>query len=287
MNLSRALLLTLLLVAPGLGGCVAIQVHRRASALDYLYPQGRLEAPAGEVKLQIPLRVGVAFAPGGFDPGGAFSEPQRREILKRVATAFKDVSEVQFVEVLPTHNLSDRGGFENLDETAGMYGMSLVALVSYDQIQFQTPRRISLLYWTLIGAYFVEGEQLETHTLLDANVFDLASRAMLFSGSGSSIVRDHSTPIEIGEKQRASSVLGFEQATDELISNLRISLDVFREHAKQGTVRGMGTPRIQVQSAQVVEAAGRAGAGALRPIEGLLVAGLIAAASWSARRRRG
>ena len=287
MRRSRALGLALLVFAAGISGCVAIQEQRRASALDYLYPSGRVEAPAEEVKLQLPLRVGVAFAPGGVDPGDAFSEPQRREILKRVTAAFRDVPEVQFVEVLPTHNLDAAGGFENLQQTAGMYGMNLVALVSYDQIQFQTPRRISLLYWTVIGAYFVEGEQLETHTLLDANVFDLSSRALLFSGSGSSIVRDISTPLELEENQRTESVLGFEQATDELILNLRLSLDTFREHARRGTVRGMGTPRIQVQSEQVVAAAGRAGAGALGPIEGAVVAGLVAAASWSARRRRG
>jgi rhombotail lipoprotein len=287
MHRSCGLGLVLLALATGLGGCVAIQEHRRASALDYLYPKGAVEAPAGGVKLRLPLRVGVAFAPGGTDPDGAFSEPQRREILKRVVAAFQDVGGVQFVEVLPTHNLSAEGGFENLKQAAAMYGMSLVALVSYDQIQFQTPRRISLLYWTLVGAYFVEGEQLETHTLLDANVFDLDSRALLFSGSGSSIVRESSTPIEIDEKQRASSVLGFEQASDELIRNLRISLEVFREHARTGTVRGMGTPRVQVQSEEVVTAASHAGAGALGPPEACAVAGLVVAAWWSARRRRG
>jgi rhombotail lipoprotein len=278
--------IALLVLAALLGGCAAIQEQRRASALDYLYPSGRIEAPAQEVSLQLPLRVGVAFTPGGTDPGGAFSEPQRREILKRVAAAFRDVPEIQFVEVLPTHNLDPEGGFKNLQQTAGMYGMNLVVLVSYDQIQFQTPRRISMLYWTLIGAYFVEGEQLETHTLLDANVFDLATRAMLFSGSGSSIVRDASTPVEIDEKQRQSSALGFEQATDELILNLRLSLDVFRQHAKQGTVRGLGTPRVHVQNPQVVSAAGRAGAGAFGAIEALTIAALVAAASWSARRHR-
>jgi len=286
MERSKGLVLCCLLGVAALGGCIPIQEHRRASALDYLYPRGRVEAPTEEVRLQLPLRVGVAFAPGGSDPGSAFSEPQRREILKRVTAAFRDVPEVQFVEVLPTHNLDAEGGFENLQQTAGMYGMNLVALVSYDQIQFQTPRRISLLYWTVIGAYLVEGERLETHTLLDANVFELGSRALLFSGSGSSILRATSTPVEIEENQRASSVLGFEQATDELIPNLRLSLSAFREHAQQGTVRGMGTPRIQVQNAAVVSAASHAGAGALGPLEAALVAALVAAASWGARRRR-
>ena len=285
--MNAGLRVSLLVLVLCQSGCTAVQDHRKASALDYLYPGGRVEAPAQEVKLQLPLRVGVAFAPGGIDPGGAFSEPQRREILKRVTAAFRDLPEAQFVEVLPTHNLDPKGGFENLRQTAGMYGMNVVVLVSYDQIQFQTPRRVSLLYWTLLGAYFVEGEQLETHTLLDANVFELDSRALLFSGSGSSVVRDSSTPVEIDETQRASSVLGFEQATDELILNLRLALSAFREHARKGTVRGLGTPRIQVQSPDVVAAAGRAGAGAFGPLELLGVATFVALAGLRAGGRRG
>ena len=279
--------LALLALAASLCGCVAIQDQRQASAIAYLYPKGRPDAPAPEIRLQLPLRVGVAFAPRSptsSDPGGVFSEPQQREILKRVAAAFGEVPEVQFVDVIPTHDLSPQGGFPNLQQIGAMYGMNLVALVSYDQVEFQTPRRISILYWTLVGAYFVEGEQLETHTLLDANVFDLASQAMLFSGSGSSIVRDTSTPLEIDEKRRTQCAAGFEQAADDLIDNLKHSLAAFREHAKQGTVRGMGTPRIQVQSPDVMAAASHAGAGALGPLELVAVAGL-AAAALRARRR--
>jgi hypothetical protein len=49
----------------------------------------------------------------------------------------------------------------------------------------------------------------------------------------------------------------------------------------------MGTPRVQVQNPEVVAASGRAGAGALGPLEVLAVAALVAAASFGARRRRG
>jgi rhombotail lipoprotein len=274
-----------LVIALPLSGCQSFQEHRHASAIDYLYPSGRVEAPTGEVKLELPLRVGVAFAPGGKDPGAAFSEPQRREILKRVTEAFREIPEVQFVEVLPTHNLDAKGGFENLQQAAGMYGMNLVALVSYDQIQFGEPRVASILYWTLIGTWFIEGERIETHTLLDANVFEPGSRALLFSGSGSSIVKDGYTPWQSEEKKRASSVLGFEKATQELIENLGFSLNAFREHAKQGTVRGMGTPRVQVHDTAVTDSAVTAGAGALGPFEIVIAVALVATASWSARRR--
>ena len=271
----------MLVLTVGLGGCATTQ-RREASALSYLYPEGHIESSADAVALQLPLRVGVAFAPGDRS-WDAFSEPQRREILKRVAAAFEGVPEIQFVEVLPTNTLTRRGGFENLRQAAGMYGMNLVAILSYNQIQFVGQRRSSFLYWTLIGAYFVRGEHLETHTLLDANVFDLASRAMLFSGSGSSIVRERSTPVEADLSLRETSIRGFEQATDDLVRNLSRALEVFRENAKRGTVRGLGTPRVQVQSPAVV-AASRSGAGAWGPLELMGVLALVAAAGWSTRR---
>lgn len=272
-----------LLLAAGLTGCATRQ-HRAASALDYLYPGGQIQAPSDEVALRLPLRVGVAFAPttSSWD---AFSEPQRREIVRRVSVAFEGLPEVEFVEVIPTGNLTPRGGFENLNQAASMYGMNLVAILSYDQIQFVAQRRSSLLYWTLIGAYVVKGEELETHTLLDTNVFDLGSRAMLFSGSGSSIVRTSSTPVEADTALRATSVQGFEEAADDLIRNLSRSLEAFREHARQGTVRGRGTPRVQVHSPEVVTAStSGSGGGAWGPLELLAALALLGAGAWSARR---
>lgn len=270
-----------------LAGCAPSQRLMRADLLQYLYPQGTAVAPVQEVRLQLPLRVGVAFVPSGdssvsgdqtFGALTEFSEPEKREVLDKVAAAFRAVPEVSAVDALPGQNLSARGGFENLSQVAEMYGVNLVALVSYSQVQYRNPSKWSVLYWTLIAAYFVPAEKVETQTLVDASVFDVATHALLFSGSGSDISHSTTTPFETVEEQRVASVESFDKAADKLIANLNISLGVFRENAKQGTVRGIGTPRVQVLEAREGGAAGGGvGAGAFGPIEsaGALLLGAV------------
>lgn len=273
------------------GACAPGSVRRSASVMEYLYPSGNVSPPPQEIHLQLPLRVGIAFVPAGpnstrvtgiegVSPAtleGAFSEPQQRELLKRVAEAFRGTQDVAFVEVLPTHNLKGKGGFEEVQPIAAMYGLNLLALVSYDQIQFDDRDASSLLYWTIVGAYVVPGDLHETQTLLDASVFDMATRALLFSGSGSSVVKGRSNANDVRRKLRAASVDGFEKAADDLIANLKISLGVFRENARQGTVRGLGTPAVQIHRPDVQAAASAAGALAAGDLAGVALLALAAA----------
>lgn len=280
-------------------GCVPASMRRSADVLSYLYPEGGVAQSAPEVHLQIPLRVGIAFAPTGSkslrsssftDTAGwsysyqgiedAFSEPQQRELLKRVAAAFRGLPEVSLVEILPTHSLAASPGFDGLAQIAGMYGLSLVALVSYDQVQFDDQDFSSLLYWTIVGAYVVPADVHETRTLLDASIFDVKSRALLFTGSGSSIVKGRSTANGVRRDMRNKSLEGFELATDDMISNLKVSLDVFRENAKRGTVRGLGTPTVQIHR-EVPHSSGAGAVGVAETFGGLLLALGAWLAAWT------
>ena len=128
------------------------------------------------------------------------------------------------------------------------------------------------------------GERHETHPLLDVSVFDVASRALLFSGSGSSVQRTRSTPIAIARVQREQSGIGFEKATDDVIASLGRSLAVFRENARQGTVRGLGTPAVTVTRADASRPGGGTGVGAVGSADALLGL-LLAAAALRARTR--
>jgi rhombotail lipoprotein len=277
-------------------GCAPGSVRRSASVIDYLYPSGNVSSPPQEIQLQLPLRVGIAFVPDGMHSmhgiegvsqsslADAFSEPQQRELLKRVAEAFRGTPDVSLVEVLPTHNMKGKGGFDELQPLAAMYGLNLVTLVSYDQVQFDERDASSLLYWTIIGNYLVPGDLHETQTLLDASVFDMSTRALLFSGSGSSIVKGRSTANSVRRELRLASGEGFEKATDDLIANLGISLGVFRENVKKGTLKGLGTPSVQVHRQEVQSAAASAGALGAADLAG--VALLALGAGMAARTRR-
>lgn len=265
-----------LLALAALTGCAERTRQIRTNALDYLYPQGASARPALDVTLRLPVRVGIAFAPGPARGDNPFSEDQKRRLLERVAQSFRGRDGIAGVDVIPSSQLHAGGGFDELDRIRQAYGLDLVALVSYDQFQFSETTRASWTYWTLVGAYLVKGEKNETRTVLDAVIFDLPSRAMLFSASGDSSIGGKSTPIDVSKELRGASEQGFELAVDALIPRLDAALTAFQEQARQGTVRGPGTPSVAL--------VGSGGAGSIGPVE-ILAAALLAAGAFASRRR--
>src|SRR5262249_10952320 len=155
--------------------------------------------------------------------------------------AFKDVEGVQSIQIIPSSYLKPKGGFENVDQLRSLLGIDLIALLSFEQTQFQDYNKASLTYLTLVGGYLIEGNENETHTFVDTSVFDIPSRTLLFNAGGRSRVAESSTALEVSENLRQDSAQGFEGAIDRMISELRLALDGFREQAKSGTVRGAGT----------------------------------------------
>lgn len=268
-------------------GCVVSAPRRaRSSALEFLYPSGRTAAePAKEVTLRLPVRVGLAFAPSSSPLAGPISELQKQTLLDSVAEAFKTAKGVGKLEVVPSTYLEPRGGFENLDRLAASLGLDLMVLLSYDQTQFTESTRASWSYLTVVGPLFVDGEKNETLTLMDAVVYDIPSRALLFRAAGESSVKSKSNPFTQSRKQRKLAEQGFDLATEDLIVQLNEALQAFEEQAKTGTVRGQGTPAIAMYDASGTPVGGGGGgAGALGTLD-LLAAALLGLAFLRTRRR--
>lgn len=114
-----------------------------------------------------------------------------------------------------------------------MYGVDVIALLSYDQVQFTDTGLLSLTYWTLVGAYVVKGEKNDTQTMLDAAVYDIRSRKLLFRAPGISRVKNSATPVNLTEKLRLDRDEGFRLAAAELVTNLHRELELFRERVKK------------------------------------------------------
>ena len=246
----------------------------KSSSLDFLYPAGAEAAPAEDVKLQLPLRVGLAFAPSKGYRGDRFTELQKQSLLEKVAEAFRSRNGIGSVDVIPTSYLTKGGSFENLDRLVAAFGIDVIALVSYDQFQFSETGRSSWAYWTIVGAYVVKGEKNETQTMMDAVIYDIPSRAMLFHASGASSVTGRSLPTEVGKALLDNSAQGFELSTTDLIVNLTEALMRFEEQAASGTVRGAGTPAVAMVDADGSPVQSGSG-GALGVFEFLLVALLV------------
>lgn len=235
-----ALLMALVGSTLVLGGCYSTRgprkTERSSSVVSYLYPDQTNPVPPTSIPvLRLPLRVGIAFVPGKSD----ISEQQKTVLLERVAAEFKGRDYIQSIELVPSTYLRPGGGFDNLNQVRSLLGVEVIALVAYDQVQFTSNNLLSLSYWTIVGAYIFSGNKNDTQTLMEAAVYDISSRHLLFRAPGASRVEAGSAAAYVQQRLRADSTAGFNAATTELISNLKLQLESFRERVKKapGEVR--------------------------------------------------
>jgi rhombotail lipoprotein len=245
--LKPVVLLYVVLTAVMSSSCGGQQVRHKSSVVDYLYPnKSDLTVVPSIPKLNIPINVGVAFVPSqGSDASGrnywtgkvndstTLTEAKKADLLKSIAGHFEQYEYVRNIEIIPSPYLTSGGGFNNLNQIKTMYGVDVIALVSYDQIQFTDEGALSLTYWTIVGAYVFSGEKNDTSTLMDTVVYDISSKKMLFRAPGTSLVKGSSTPVNLSEELREDSVKGFEVATQEMVANLDLQLSEFREKIKK------------------------------------------------------
>jgi rhombotail lipoprotein len=236
-NVSAALLITACFAIFTISGCGTTlngrSAQQSASVVDYLYPNAS-EAPKLEptvTTLRPPVRVGIAFVPTG-PRGRALPEADRVRLLERTKASFEKLGYIGAIEVIPTQYLKVGGGFENMEQVARMFRVDLMALVSYDQVQFTDSNRLSLLYWTIVGAYVINGNQYDVQTMLDVSVFDVQSRKLLIRAPGVSEVKGGASYANFSERSRAAQVEGYNNAVNALVPKLQAELDTFRERAK-------------------------------------------------------
>jgi rhombotail lipoprotein len=240
MNWKRIAALTaIVLVAAGCTQFANMRTRHRANSLyKFLYPAGSEHVDTPSIPtLNLPLRVGVAFVPtenrdGLHQEDVEFSEAHKAALMKKVSEQFKSYPFVKNIEIIPTAYLTPGGGFANLDQLRTMYNLDVMALLSYDQAQFTDEGLLSLTYWTIVGAYVIPGEKNDTRTMLDAAVYDIASRKLLFRAPGISAIKNSSTFVNQSRELRNSSEEGFEQASTNLVAELKEQLGQFQERVK-------------------------------------------------------
>lgn len=265
---------TLVLIA----GCTVFsgsnERREASSAMEYLYPKHsttQVDAPTVPV-LSLPLRVGVAFVPehgnrsgGTFVPwdNDHFTEKQKMDLMKKVSDDFKKYPFVQSIQLIPSAYLTPKGGFENLDQLRQMFSVDVIALLSYDQVQFTDEGFFSFAYVTVVGAWVVEGEKNDTKTMMDTVVYDIASRKLLFRAPGISQIKASATPVNLNQELREDSEKGFQQAATNMVGNLQVELAQFKDRVKSSP-----------EEFKVVAKPGYSGAGAVDGFDLLLLSTL-------------
>ena len=236
-------LIALAIISTACAGTV--QTRRASSVVSYLYPERAdvVERPGIPV-LELPLRVGIAFVPEDQDPktarygggnwnAGALDETDRLMLMNEVAKHFRERPFVKSIELIPSAYLSPRGSFTNLEQIRTMFDVDVVALLSYDQVQFSGDTKKSFVYWTILGAYVIEGQQNDTRTMLDAAVYDIKSRKLLFRAPGMSVVKGSSAPIDRARELAADRKKGFDDASKDLAVNLDRQMKYFEQRVKE------------------------------------------------------
>jgi len=243
----RCPLLSFLAALLLLVGCATPEtVERRSSLASYLgtKPASTGEAPAGPARLQLPLRLGIAFVPadagqrsGSMNataPANLMNAAQEQELHKQVADLFGQKPWAMSFKIIPALYLAKGGGFEDLEQVARSFRVDVVALVSVDQVQFSSPRWYAWTYWTLVGAYMIKGDKNDTTTLVDAAVYHVPSRTFLFRAGGVGTVKGSSTwsNREDAFRQQSRESLALAMA------NLSTSLDQGVAGFKQDLLKG-------------------------------------------------
>ena len=244
----------LLLIALSLAGCTSFWqamsgTTRRgvsSSLVEYLYPGGEEPPPYNESvpQLNIPLRVGLAFVPSTNQANvPVLSEAVKSELLEKVRGQFLDRDYINEIEIIPDTYLRTGTGFTGLEQISRIYNLDVMALVSYDQVVTSEDTTASFLYWTIIGAYVIEGSKNDVQTFVDTAVFDIPTRRLMFRAPGLDKFRSKSTLVGAAEELRESRTAGFSGAMTIMTENLSVELDKFELRIKEDPTVAQVTPR--------------------------------------------
>ena len=201
-----------------------------SSLVDYLYPKGEKppDVEPGIPQLELPLRVGLAFVPSSSRAQSSIlSEANKVELLDKAKAGFTDREYIRSIEVIPETYLSQHNGLAGMQQVARIYGVDVMALVSYDQVTATDDTRASVLYWTIVGAYFISATENEVQTFVDTAVFDVPTGTLLFRAPGTDKRQSQTTAVQSTAQMRGDRTEGFAAAMADMTKNLSAELDRF------------------------------------------------------------
>lgn len=216
-----------------------------SSVVDFLYPDaalagGRPLPPQDTLpELHVPLRVGLAFLPPRYGQV-ALDAAHQDQLLERIRQHFSDRRFVSEIVIIPDYYfISGRTagrvhGFDGLEGVRRLYGIDLMALVSYDQAVHEDENRWSLGYLTIVGAFVLKGDRHDISTLVDLAVVDPVSRSLVLRAGGVDVRHGNTTLVDAERETRDAGVQAFSAATDQMIEHFDAALSRFEADVRAG-----------------------------------------------------
>jgi rhombotail lipoprotein len=268
----------------GLSGCADLaclsSCHRHAqnstSLVEFLYPDGATPPPQDvQPQLHLPLRVGLAFLPSNGDTQIGPDAAQKEALLQEIRKRFVSRKFIAEIVVIPDYYLQGRRGFEGLQGVQRLYGIDLMALVSYDQVSHEDDNNWSLGYVTIVGAYILKGTRHDVSTLVDLAVVDPATRSLVLRAGGFDTRHGTVALIDENRRLRETATEGFSVATQQMIDHFDGALTTFESDVREGKA-----------NVKVVSNHGKATSGGGGSIDWLALLFLMSVATGTAWRRR-
>ena len=231
----------LMVLALFVNGCTLLGHERKdetlssSSLVDFLYPYGAIPPSENSIpQLRVPLRVGLAFLPQRKGESSPVTAAEKEELLKLIRARFQDRKFVREIVVLPDYYLQSVRGFQGLEGVQRLYGIDLMALVSYDQVTHQDDNKLSLGYITIVGAYVLKGSRHDTTTLVDLAVVDPGTLSIVLRAGGTDTRHGNTALIDQERKSREAASHSFAAATGQLIENFDRALVAFEADVRAG-----------------------------------------------------
>jgi rhombotail lipoprotein len=226
----------------GLSGCADLaclsSCHRHAqnstSLVEFLYPNGATPPPQDvQPQLHLPLRVGLAFLPSNGDTQIGPDAAQKEALLQEIRKRFVSRKFIAEIVVIPDYYLQGRRGFEGLQGVQRLYGIDLMALVSYDQVSHEDDNNWSLGYITIVGAYILKGTRHDVSTLVDLAVVDPGTRSLVLRAGGFDTRHGTVALIDENRRLRETATEGFSVATQQMIDHFDGALTTFESDVRE------------------------------------------------------
>jgi rhombotail lipoprotein len=240
----RTMFLSLALLG-GLSGCENLacfshnchqHIQNSTSLVGFLYPNGgSTQAQGRQPQLNLPLKVGLAFLPSqGAEGENGLDAAHKEALLQQIRQRFVSRKFIADIVVIPDYYLRGKSGFEGLAGVQRLYGVDLMALVSYDQVTHLDDNNWSLGYMTIVGAYVLKGTRHDVSTLVDLAVVDPATKTLVLRAGGFDNSHGTSTMVNENLKVREAAAFGYNAATQQLIEHFDTALTQFETQVHDG-----------------------------------------------------
>jgi rhombotail lipoprotein len=205
-------------------------VQRQSNLASYLFGDCAPQQPAQKVPLTFPSRVGVTFVPN--DPASpSIPETAKKEMIDSVRSLLaKHTKYVAGAQNIPSTYLSPKGGVCNLEQVARQFDVDVIVLLGANQFQNHERNPIAaFMDITIIGAFVIPGNTVNTSTVLEAAVYHVPSRSLIFRTDGTDKISSRSTQFGSSQSANNDAVSSIENALKQLVVSIGGALAGFEK----------------------------------------------------------